>query len=437
MKKNFFFLFFLFVDSPSLFAASKTCEELLTPLPNLHSHVLNESKALRYASNFEEQNLRSLNIPKDDLANFPLASLMMAPGHRDFSWEEILQHVKHMRNHDGGDFSHDPIIINVITNKQNRITDVDIWNGHHRLLAAIEAGLTKICDIKTRNIIILENGVTPQGEHWNHYLPKYALRDLYHDSYFSIQESFSIRPGTVSIPGHLSNRSLGSRSYARTVWQMSRQHYSTPSKAKPKVAIYFGTFDPVHEGHIKVAQKLLEKKIVDEVLFVPNKETLHKPTALPLVHRTAMLKQRLNSLNLHHGEVNLYLHPSNNEVPFSREAFLLHLQQVYAGSTLFLILGEDSAKTLYDLAQWPETPTFHTKKPFHNIVFTRTEQQIDPNFTTTLNLLHQQKMITLIQEKIPAISSTLIREQIKKGLIPPLDHLHPDIFLYYTNLTFK
>ena len=58
-----------------------------------------------------------------------------------------------------------------------------------------------------------------------------------------------------------------------------------------RVAIYGGTFDPVHVGHIEVARRVLELFELDEVLFVPAYAPPHK-RAVGIssgFHRFAML----------------------------------------------------------------------------------------------------------------------------------------------------
>ena len=36
-----------------------------------------------------------------------------------------------------------------------------------------------------------------------------------------------------------------------------------------RIAVYGGTFDPVHLGHLAIAEKLLRLFALDEVLFIP------------------------------------------------------------------------------------------------------------------------------------------------------------------------
>ncbi len=36
-----------------------------------------------------------------------------------------------------------------------------------------------------------------------------------------------------------------------------------------KIALFGGTFDPVHLGHLNAAKEVLRQKLVDEVCFIP------------------------------------------------------------------------------------------------------------------------------------------------------------------------
>src|SRR6266436_7665304 len=53
----------------------------------------------------------------------------------------------------------------------------------------------------------------------------------------------------------------------------------------PRAAIYGGTFDPVHTGHLEVARKVLELFELEEVLFVPACVPPHKSAISSVFHR--------------------------------------------------------------------------------------------------------------------------------------------------------
>ncbi|MEA5619926.1 nicotinate (nicotinamide) nucleotide adenylyltransferase [Cronbergia sp. UHCC 0137] len=55
------------------------------------------------------------------------------------------------------------------------------------------------------------------------------------------------------------------------------------------IAIFGGTFDPVHQGHLFIAQKAVEQFCLEQVIWVPSQNPPHKQAAL-FEHRVAMLQ---------------------------------------------------------------------------------------------------------------------------------------------------
>ena len=58
-----------------------------------------------------------------------------------------------------------------------------------------------------------------------------------------------------------------------------------------KIALFGGTFDPIHEGHLAVARAAERRFHFDEVHFIPAAHPPHKPASdlLPFAHRFAMV----------------------------------------------------------------------------------------------------------------------------------------------------
>jgi nicotinate-nucleotide adenylyltransferase len=67
-----------------------------------------------------------------------------------------------------------------------------------------------------------------------------------------------------------------------------RPHGHAPRRA---VALFGGTFDPIHAGHIAVAQAAQKRFHLDAVYFIPSSWPPHKtrPALTPFVHRYAMV----------------------------------------------------------------------------------------------------------------------------------------------------
>ena len=60
---------------------------------------------------------------------------------------------------------------------------------------------------------------------------------------------------------------------------------------QPRVALLGGAFDPVHNGHLHIAEVVLATGAYDQVLFVPAHLPSHKPGALAAPnHRLSMLR---------------------------------------------------------------------------------------------------------------------------------------------------
>ena len=79
----------------------------------------------------------------------------------------------------------------------------------------------------------------------------------------------------------------------------------------PSVAIFGGSFDPVHDAHLDVARRARDQIPCDEVWFLPAARAVHKPSGAfaPAADRRAMLELALEGesslmicdLELEHG----------------------------------------------------------------------------------------------------------------------------------------
>ncbi len=57
-----------------------------------------------------------------------------------------------------------------------------------------------------------------------------------------------------------------------------------------KLGVYVGSFNPVHNGHIKVANYLVNNNLVDKVLMLPTPAYWNKQNIVDIKHRVNMLK---------------------------------------------------------------------------------------------------------------------------------------------------
>jgi nicotinate-nucleotide adenylyltransferase len=69
-----------------------------------------------------------------------------------------------------------------------------------------------------------------------------------------------------------------------------------PRQGRPRLAVFGGSFNPVHNGHLFLAGHLLRRRLADEVLFIPSGTHPLKPNEAlaPAEQRLAMLKAALD-----------------------------------------------------------------------------------------------------------------------------------------------
>jgi len=121
-------------------------------------------------------------------------------------------------------------------------------------------------------------------------------------------------------------------------------------KGKRQIGILGGSFDPVHMGHIGLAQETYDKFSLDQILFVPVFQSPHKPH-FPLastVHRGEMLRLALKeNADFSVSDVEL-----RQEKPSYTIDTLNYCELKFPNSELFLIIGYDN---LSDLDSWKDS----------------------------------------------------------------------------------
>ncbi len=120
---------------------------------------------------------------------------------------------------------------------------------------------------------------------------------------------------------------------------------------RKRIALYGGTFDPVHVGHLAIAQKLLELFALDEVLFIPAHVAPHKRGAVvtPPLHRYAMLAlatQGYEALRISTVELDA------PERPYTVETLARLQTEAGRQSRLFFVMGADSWAEIATWREW-------------------------------------------------------------------------------------
>ncbi|HSP62607.1 MAG TPA: nicotinate-nucleotide adenylyltransferase [Pyrinomonadaceae bacterium] len=118
-----------------------------------------------------------------------------------------------------------------------------------------------------------------------------------------------------------------------------------------RAAIYGGTFDPVHNGHLTVARSVAQLFALDQLIFVPACTPPHKRGAgiSPAFHRFAMLALATAddaSFSISTTELD------EPELPYAVDTVARIQEQIGSDSRLFFIMGADSWAEITTWFEW-------------------------------------------------------------------------------------
>ena len=175
-----------------------------------------------------------------------------------------------------------------------------------------------------------------------------------------------------------------------------------------KIGLYFGTFNPIHVGHLIIANHMAEHTDLDQVWMVvtPHNPLKKKNTLLEDYHRLQMVYLESEDFPK--------LKPSDIEFKLPQPNYtvntLVHLEEKYPEYEFCLIMGEDNLKSLH---KWKN---YEAILAHHEIyVYPRIETK-DQNTSEEKDLdFKNHPKVNLINAPVVEISSTFIRKNIKEG----------------------
>ena len=177
-----------------------------------------------------------------------------------------------------------------------------------------------------------------------------------------------------------------------------------------EIGVYGGTFDPIHMGHLIVAEEARLRLKFDKVLFTPARlpwmkwpQTISSPH-----HRLEMLKLAIASNPFFHiSTVDL----ENPGPSFTAETMRALKQEFGESGNLYFLLGVDS---LRDLPQWHEP---HKIVSYGKLVAMMRPGCAEPDWKRLEEAVPRAgENIILLEGPLIDISSTEIRRRVAEGI---------------------
>ncbi len=144
-----------------------------------------------------------------------------------------------------------------------------------------------------------------------------------------------------------------------------------------RIALYGGTFDPVHVGHTTVAENLLKLFALDQILFIPAHIAPHKrgSAVTPALHRYAMLAlatQQREQFIVSAAEID------QPQRPYTVDTLSYFRATLSNTARLFFVMGADSWEEITTWREWERVVSMTDQ-----IVVTRPGYEISDAHVTT------------------------------------------------------
>jgi len=123
------------------------------------------------------------------------------------------------------------------------------------------------------------------------------------------------------------------------------------------IGLYFGTFDPIHLGHINIANFLIDNALVEKVWFVVTPENPEKSSnsLTNFMHRYEMVKiQVKDNNNLLASDIELNLKKPNYTIDSLR-----YISKTYPDNSFSLIIGEDNFVNFKKWREYKEIMSYY------------------------------------------------------------------------------
>lgn len=177
-----------------------------------------------------------------------------------------------------------------------------------------------------------------------------------------------------------------------------------------RIGLYFGTYNPIHVGHLIIANHMVDYTELDQVWLIvsPQNPLKSKASLLEDYHRLALVRVAV--------ENNTKLSASNIEFDLPKPSYtvdtLSYIQEKHPEHSFSLIMGEDNLRSLHKWKNYEEILNNHSIYVYPRALTEQERLEQDSSFSDSQFRGH--KNITKCDAPVMKLSASFIRNAIKE-----------------------
>ena len=199
--------------------------------------------------------------------------------------------------------------------------------------------------------------------------------------------------------------------------------------ANKNIGLFFGTFNPIHVGHLILGNYMAQLPQIDQVWFVvtPRNPFKAKDTLLADVHRLALVREAVDE--------NPKLEASNVEFDMPQPNYTVNtlavLTEKYPDKNFTLIMGEDNLRGFHKWKNYEIILENHEVLVYPR-VYTENEK---PATSEKVSQLLNHSKLQMVDAPLMKVSSSTIRKMIAEGMDAQYI-LPPKVYTYVNEMNF-